>query len=307
MRYLPLTDADRRAMLAKVGVADIDALFADVPHDKRLARPGRSAQGQGRAGGRAGAGQARRTQCRRRLGALLRRRRRLQAPRAGHRRSPDPALGVPDLLHALSAGDRPGHAAIPVRVPDPGGDADGHGGGQCLHVRRLDGGGGSGADGASRHPAAQGGAGRQPASALSRDHRDGSAAGGPRDRGAAAGAGRHGGPRQPDRRHGVVRGGADAGLLRPPARSHRAGRAGACRRRAAGCRRDGGRVARARAAARRHGRRYRRRRGPIDRQRALLRRPLRRPVRHAPEIRAADAGAARAARPWTRRAGAASS
>ena len=36
MRYLPLTDADRRAMLAKIGVADIDALFADVPQDKRL-------------------------------------------------------------------------------------------------------------------------------------------------------------------------------------------------------------------------------------------------------------------------------
>ncbi len=39
MRYLPLTDADRRAMLAKVGVADIDALFADIPKDKRLAQP----------------------------------------------------------------------------------------------------------------------------------------------------------------------------------------------------------------------------------------------------------------------------
>jgi glycine dehydrogenase subunit 1 len=36
MRYLPLTDADRKAMLAKVGVGDIDALFADVPKDKRL-------------------------------------------------------------------------------------------------------------------------------------------------------------------------------------------------------------------------------------------------------------------------------
>ena len=36
MRYLPLTDADRRAMLAKIGVADIDALFADVPKDKLL-------------------------------------------------------------------------------------------------------------------------------------------------------------------------------------------------------------------------------------------------------------------------------
>src|SRR2546421_3096319 len=39
MRYLPLTDADRRAMLAKVGVADIDALFADIPKDKRLPDP----------------------------------------------------------------------------------------------------------------------------------------------------------------------------------------------------------------------------------------------------------------------------
>ena len=37
MRYLPLTDADRRAMLAKIGVADINALFADIPKDKRLA------------------------------------------------------------------------------------------------------------------------------------------------------------------------------------------------------------------------------------------------------------------------------
>jgi glycine dehydrogenase subunit 1 len=36
MRYLPLTDADRKAMLAKVGVADIDALFVDIPRDKRV-------------------------------------------------------------------------------------------------------------------------------------------------------------------------------------------------------------------------------------------------------------------------------
>jgi glycine dehydrogenase subunit 1 len=36
MRYLPLTPEDRSEMLAKVGVADIDALFADIPVDKRL-------------------------------------------------------------------------------------------------------------------------------------------------------------------------------------------------------------------------------------------------------------------------------
>jgi glycine dehydrogenase subunit 1 len=31
MRYLPLTPEDRRAMLAKIGAADVDALFRDVP------------------------------------------------------------------------------------------------------------------------------------------------------------------------------------------------------------------------------------------------------------------------------------
>jgi glycine dehydrogenase subunit 1 len=36
MRYLPLTDDDRREMLARIGVARIDDLFADVPKDKRL-------------------------------------------------------------------------------------------------------------------------------------------------------------------------------------------------------------------------------------------------------------------------------
>src|SRR5271167_3657700 len=36
MRYLPLDASDRAAMLTRVGVADIDALFADIPEDKRL-------------------------------------------------------------------------------------------------------------------------------------------------------------------------------------------------------------------------------------------------------------------------------
>jgi glycine dehydrogenase subunit 1 len=37
MRYLPLTPEDRSEMLARIGVADIDALFADIPAGKRLA------------------------------------------------------------------------------------------------------------------------------------------------------------------------------------------------------------------------------------------------------------------------------
>jgi glycine dehydrogenase subunit 1 len=36
MRYLPLSDADRRAMLATIGAASIDDLFADVPEAARL-------------------------------------------------------------------------------------------------------------------------------------------------------------------------------------------------------------------------------------------------------------------------------
>src|SRR3977135_3050751 len=36
MRYLPLTPDDRTEMLARIGAADIDALFADIPADKRL-------------------------------------------------------------------------------------------------------------------------------------------------------------------------------------------------------------------------------------------------------------------------------
>ena len=31
MRYLPLTLDDRRAMLARIGASDVDALFRDVP------------------------------------------------------------------------------------------------------------------------------------------------------------------------------------------------------------------------------------------------------------------------------------
>src|SRR4051812_48700588 len=35
MRYLPLSDADRGEMLARIGVGNIDALFADIPADAR--------------------------------------------------------------------------------------------------------------------------------------------------------------------------------------------------------------------------------------------------------------------------------
>ena len=39
MRYLPLTEADRQAMLAAIGVKDVDALFRDVPKAARRDAP----------------------------------------------------------------------------------------------------------------------------------------------------------------------------------------------------------------------------------------------------------------------------
>ena len=39
MRYLPLTEADREAMLAKIGLGSMDDLFADVPDAVRLDAP----------------------------------------------------------------------------------------------------------------------------------------------------------------------------------------------------------------------------------------------------------------------------
>ena len=39
MRYLPLTETDRRAMLGAIGVPSVDSLFRDVPLGARLDDP----------------------------------------------------------------------------------------------------------------------------------------------------------------------------------------------------------------------------------------------------------------------------
>ena len=39
MRYLPLSEADRSAMLATIGAASVDELFRDVPEEARLKGP----------------------------------------------------------------------------------------------------------------------------------------------------------------------------------------------------------------------------------------------------------------------------
>ena len=39
MRYLPLTEEDRRAMLGVIGAKSVDELFGDIPVSLRLASP----------------------------------------------------------------------------------------------------------------------------------------------------------------------------------------------------------------------------------------------------------------------------
>ncbi|HET9352508.1 MAG TPA: glycine dehydrogenase, partial [Sphingomicrobium sp.] len=39
MRYLPLSDADRSAMLERIGVGSVDELFRDVPQEARITGP----------------------------------------------------------------------------------------------------------------------------------------------------------------------------------------------------------------------------------------------------------------------------
>ena len=139
MRYLPLTADDRAEMLAVIG-APVDRRAVRRRARQPRASPARSTcrrtpaswRSSGRWRGLAGAQPAGRR------GAVLLRRRGLSPPCAGQRRPPHPALGIPDQLHALPAGDRPGHAAGAVRVPDPGRGPDRPAGGQRLDVRRLD-------------------------------------------------------------------------------------------------------------------------------------------------------------------------
>ena len=74
-RYASATDADRREMLATIGVGSIEELFADIPEALRLSRAARARRGPLRAGGVRGAAGARRAQRLDRGRALVPRRR----------------------------------------------------------------------------------------------------------------------------------------------------------------------------------------------------------------------------------------
>jgi glycine cleavage system H protein len=117
-RYTAVTDADRAAMLEAIGVASVDELFGEIPEGVACNRRSSCPTGLGEA----------------EVYAHLRS---LAARNTSHRgrdfvssapvcttttcprhRHADGALGVPDALHALSAGDLPGRPAGDVRIPD---------------------------------------------------------------------------------------------------------------------------------------------------------------------------------------------
>ena len=182
------------------------------------------------------------SQRRRGLGAVLSRRRRLQAPHPGQRRSSHPALRVPDQLHALPAGNRARHAAGLVRVPDPGRGADRHGGRQRFDVRRFDRLRRGDVDGPPPDAAQSGGDLGRPASAICRRRRNACAYGWRQDRPSAArprGERRH---RRCDRRRDELRNRPESRLLWQSAGSQAGGRRRARARRAAdrGLHRSGG-------------------------------------------------------------------
>ena len=134
--YIPNTDDDRRAMLDRIGVRDVDELFADIPASSASAGstfpPALPELDLTRE--MAALAQQNTVAAQRRR--VVPRRRRLPALHPEHRRPHHRPQRVLHRLHALPAGDQPGHAADDVRVPVDGLRADRHGRRQRRHVRR---------------------------------------------------------------------------------------------------------------------------------------------------------------------------
>jgi hypothetical protein len=100
--------------------------------------------------------------------AVVSRRGRLFAFFSNRRRSPDTAIGVFHVLHAVSAGDITGHAAIHFRISNADLPTDRDGGRKRIDVRRLNRNGRSLPDGATRNAAGQDRRCRHCASRISR-------------------------------------------------------------------------------------------------------------------------------------------
>ena len=117
-RYTSATERDREQMLATDRRA-LDRRPVRGHPGGRAPRPAaRPARRHAGGGGLRAHGRARRAQRERRERDHLPRRRDVRPLRPGDRRLDHAALGVPDPVHALPAGDLAGHAAGDVRVPD---------------------------------------------------------------------------------------------------------------------------------------------------------------------------------------------
>ena len=118
-RYTAVTPEDLEQMLAAIGVASIDELFDQIP-DGGAAAPRSWSCPPGcpsRTSTRTCSSSRAATRQRRGRDHVPRRRHVRPLRPRGHRHAAR-ALGVPDAVHALPAGDQPGRAAGDVRVPD---------------------------------------------------------------------------------------------------------------------------------------------------------------------------------------------
>ena len=114
MRYLPLTPDDRARHAGAPSAREIRSTTCSWTCPRRRARDGfvdlpphaGELEVEREPAGAGGQEHRRRARC-----AVLLRGRRLSPPCAGDGGPHHPALGVPDQLHALPAGNRPGHAA----------------------------------------------------------------------------------------------------------------------------------------------------------------------------------------------------
>ena len=134
--YLSLTDADRREMLAAIGVETVEELFRDIPAGVRFGGQLDLEPALSELELVARAGSARRAERRGGRRALVPRRRDLRPPRARRRRRGARPRRAAHRVHALPAGDEPGRAPGDLRVPDRDLRAHGHGGLERLRLRR---------------------------------------------------------------------------------------------------------------------------------------------------------------------------
>ena len=133
--YVSATDADRREMLATIGVSSIEELFADIPESLRLTRPLALDAGRSELEVFEELRELAAAQRLHRGRAVVPRRRHVRPLRAGADRLDHRTVGVPDAVHALPAGDLAGRPAGDVRVPDRDLGADRAPGVQRVGVR----------------------------------------------------------------------------------------------------------------------------------------------------------------------------